>query len=171
MKRTLILSALAAGAILAVGLAPAGSHAGTVRLAPAATLLPPQKASADNAGTGRIAASSDGSVNILASFGNAITAEQNTALYGSFSTVPLDSGEVGLGNAVAHHAPNGTVWGAWYYGFADGSAEIHSGLKNPGSGGSAWTAQTIPNSGTRATAPYKVTDLQVTAEGRQGDCI
>ena len=166
MKRTLILPALAAGAILAVSLAPAGSHAGTVRPAPAATLLPPQKASADNAGTGRIAASSDGSVNILASFGNAITAEQNTALYGSFSTVPLDSGEVGLGNAVAHHAPNGTVWGAWYYGFSDGSAEIHSGLKNPGSGGSAWTAQTIPNSGTGATAPYKVTDLQVTAAGR-----
>ncbi len=166
MKRTLILLGLAAGGILAGRQAPADSHAGIGRTAPAATLLPPQKASADNAGTGRIAASSDGSVNILAFFGNAITAEQNATLYGAFNTVTLDSGGAGLGNTVAHHAPSGKIWGAWFYSFADGSAAIHAGLKNPGSGGSAWTTQTIPNSGTGSTAPYKVTDLQVTAAGR-----
>ncbi len=166
MKRTLILLGMAAGGILAGRQAPADSHAGIGRTAPAATLLPPQKASADNAGTGRIAASSDGSVNILAFFGNAITAEQNATLYGAFNTVTLDSGGAGLGNTVAHHAPSGKIWGAWFYSFADGSAAIHAGLKNPGSGGSAWTTQTIPNSGTGSTAPYKVTDLQVTAAGR-----
>ncbi|MDQ2808331.1 MAG: S-layer homology domain-containing protein [Chloroflexota bacterium] len=166
MKRTLILLALLAGAMAALELSPAGSQAGATRLAPQATLLPPKKASADNAGTGRIAASNDGSVNILAFFGTALTAEQNTALYGDFNTVTLDSGDSGLGNAVAHHAPSGKIWGAWFYGFSDGSAEIHNGLKNPGSGGSAWTVQTIPNSGTGATAPYKVTDLQVTSAGR-----
>ena len=166
MKRTFILLALAVGALLVLALAPNGSRAGAAHLAPQTTLQPPKKASADNAGTGRIAASSDGSVNILAFFGSALTAEQNTTLYGNFSTVTLDSGGAGLGNAAVHHAPSGKIWGAWFYSFSDGSAEIHNGLKNPGTGGSAWTKQTIPNSGTNSSAPYKITDLQVTTTGR-----
>ncbi|MGI8589216.1 MAG: S-layer homology domain-containing protein [Chloroflexia bacterium] len=122
--------------------------------APNVSFAAPKKASADNVGIGRIAASSlDGSADILAVAGTLLQVEYNPSFYGDFSTLTLDSSD-SIGNQVAHHGADGRIWGEWFHGYSDGTADIISALKNPGSGGGSFADTTIPGS----HGLYKVTD-------------
>lgn len=125
---------------------------------PAASFSSPRQASIIGTGTGRIAASNDGSANIIANMGQGIVVDSNLTLDGAFSRTTLDDGSVSAGNAAVKHDSTGRILAEWYRSYADGSANIFRGLKGPG-GASPWAVAAIPGSDTPASAPYKVTDL------------
>jgi len=97
-------------------------------------------------GVGRIGATSlDGSANILYIDSTDLDVASNLSLYGDFSVANLDSAPA-LGNQTVRHGADGRIMSIWFHGNSDGSADIISALKNPGTGAGPWNLVAIPNS-------------------------
>ncbi|MDQ2805884.1 MAG: S-layer homology domain-containing protein [Chloroflexota bacterium] len=162
----------------AAGLVALCTFIGVAEAKPAANIIPPGnapafnfasplKTSEDYSGVGRIAAGSDGSVNVLSPKGQDITYDTNRGFYqNNFSTNALDSSTTGIGNVTAHHDGMGRVWANWFHSYGDGSSNVVRGIKDPGTNNTPWDVATVPGSDTFPPNPYKVADMATTTSGR-----